>query len=128
MQVNDSSEQEARINFTTRRAAEQAFINGKYWKDHNLKFVWLTSTSSSNGTGSRECSLSVPKEPLDTDDHSEQKVGNSVNQEVTVSDGDHKASEAKNSLELMETEPGEDLHCTTSRVSSAKQSPKDNVC
>lgn len=132
VQVNDSSQQEARINFTTRRAAERAFINGKCWKDHNLKFMWLTPTNSSNATGSRERSLSAPpKEPLDTDDHSEEKLGNSVNPEETiVSDGEHKDSETKNGLELMETElgAGEDLQCTTSPVSSAKQSPEGNVC
>ncbi|TKY50463.1 Zinc finger CCCH domain-containing protein 41 [Spatholobus suberectus] len=129
VQVNDSNQQEAHITFTTRWAAERAFINGKCWKDHNLKFMWLIPTSSSNVTGSRERSLSAPTGPLDTDDHSEEKLGNNVNQEASVSDGEHKNSETKNGLELMEMEPREeDPQCTTRHVSSAKQSPEGNVC
>lgn len=127
VQVNDCSQHEARINFTNRRAAERAFINGKCWKDHDLKFMWVTPNSS-NATGSRERSLSAPREPLDTDDHAEEKLRNSGNQEAAVSDGEHKDSETKNGLELMETEPGEDIQCTTSQVSSANESPKDNIC
>lgn len=130
VQVNDSSQQEARLNFTTRGAAEQAFIKGKCWKDHNLRFMWMTPTNSGNATVSRERSLSVPpSEPLDTDSHSEEKLENSVNHhESIVPDGEHKDSETKNGLELMETEPGEDQHSTTCQVSSAKQSPERNVC
>ncbi|RDX60789.1 Zinc finger CCCH domain-containing protein 41, partial [Mucuna pruriens] len=127
VQVNDSSQQEAHITFTTRWAAERAYINGKCWKDHNLKFMWLTPTSSSNATGSRERSLSSPKEPLDTDDHSEEKLGNSVDQEAIVSDGEHENSETKNGLELVKMEPSEDPQCTTGQVSSPKQSPGGNL-
>lgn len=128
VQVNDSTQQEAHITFTTRWTAEKAFINGKSWKEHNLKFIWLTPTSSSNAIGSRERSLSAPKEPLDSDDHSEEKLENSVNQEVIVSDGEHENSETKNDLELKEMEPSEDPQCTTSQVSSSpRQSPEDNV-
>ncbi|XP_020226041.1 zinc finger CCCH domain-containing protein 41 [Cajanus cajan] len=128
VQVNDSSQQEAHLTFTTRWAAEKAFTNGKCWKDQNLKFMWLTPSSSSNATGSRERSLSAPKEPLDSDDHSEEKLGSSVNQEAIVSDGEHKNSETNNGLELMEMEPSEDPQCTTRQVSSPKQSPDGNVC
>lgn len=92
--------------------------------------MWMTPTNSGNATVSRERSLSVPpSEPLDTDSHSEEKLENSVNHhESIVPDGEHKDSETKNGLELMETEPGEDQHCTTCQVSSAKQSPERNVC
>ncbi|XP_024977717.1 zinc finger CCCH domain-containing protein 41-like isoform X2 [Cynara cardunculus var. scolymus] len=38
-----TSKASARIYFTTRHAAEKAFINGKSWKGHNLQFVWLNS-------------------------------------------------------------------------------------
>ncbi|KAI4348188.1 hypothetical protein L6164_008942 [Bauhinia variegata] len=76
MGTNDSSQSEARITFTTRQAAERAFINGKCWKDHNLIFVWVNSSNPSNDTGSREHS-SPPKEPSDTDDHPERKLRNS---------------------------------------------------
>ncbi|XP_061373486.1 zinc finger CCCH domain-containing protein 41 [Gastrolobium bilobum] len=128
VQANDCSQEEAHITFTTRRAAERAFSDGKCWKDHNLKFMWLAPTNSSNATGSRERSLSAPKEPLDTEDHSEEKLENSVNQEAIVSDGELKHSETKNGLENMEIEPGEDLQSTPRQVSSAKQSPEGNVC
>ncbi|XP_058778643.1 zinc finger CCCH domain-containing protein 41-like [Vicia villosa] len=131
VEVNDSIEQEAHLNFTTRGAAEQAFIKGKCWKDHNLKFTWLAPTNSGNGnaTVSRERSLSAPpREPLDTEGQSEEKLGNSVNHESIVSDGEHKYSETKSPSGLTKKEQDEDLQCTTSRVSSAEQSPKDNVC
>lgn len=130
VQVNDSSEQEARVNFTTRGAAEQAFTKGKCWKDHNLKFMWLTPTNSGNATVSRERSLSAPpSEPLDTTNgNSEEKSRNSANHEAIVSESEHKDSETKNGSENMKTEQDEDLQCATSQVSSAKQSPEDNVC
>lgn len=130
VQVNDSSEQEARVNFTTRGAAEQAFTKGKCWKDHNLKFMWLTPANSGNTTVSRERSLSAPpSEPLDTTNgNSEEKSRNSANHEAIVSESEHKDSETKNGSENMKTEQDEDLQCATSQVSSAKQSPEDNVC
>lgn len=130
VQVNDISQQEAHITFTTRRAAERAFINGKCWKDHNLKFTWLAPSNSSNAAGSRERSLSAPKkEPFDTDDHSEEKFESSVNQEAIVSDNEHRSSETKNGMEHMEMEPGEDLQCTPRQeVSCAKPSPENNGC
>ncbi|KAF1859839.1 hypothetical protein Lal_00028022 [Lupinus albus] len=122
VQVNDSSQQEAHIIFTTRGAAERAFINGKCWKDHSLKFMWLTPCNSSNAAGSSEHSLSAPKELSDTDDHSEGKCVSSVNQGANVVSGDeYRSYETKNCVEQMETEQGEDLHC-------AKQSPESNGC
>ena len=137
LQVDGSSQQEARIIFTTRRAAERAFINGKCWKDHNLKFMWLTPSNSSNAAGSRERSLSAPKEPLDKDNHSEEQLENSANQEATVSDeeqqnsenngSERKFSEIDNGLEHMEMDQGEDLQCTPGQ-DSAKQSPDGSVC
>lgn len=89
--VHDSSQSEARISFATRQAAERAFINGKCWKDHNLKFMWLTYSSSSNDSGGRKVSSSAPKEPIDTDDHPEDKE--LVMQEVTIS-GDKELSDS----------------------------------
>ncbi|KAI3500905.1 hypothetical protein L1887_36734 [Cichorium endivia] len=35
----------ARIYFTTRHAAEKAFLNAKNWKGHNLQFTWLNSNT-----------------------------------------------------------------------------------
>jgi len=127
VQINDSSQQEAHVTFTTRWAAERAFINGKCWNDHNLKFMWLAPTGSSNATGGRERSLCAPKEPLDSDDHSKEKLGNSVNQEVIESDGENKNSETRNGLKLMEMEPIEDPQSTTREVSSPKHSPEGSV-
>jgi RNA-binding protein 26 len=128
VQVGDSSQQEARLNFTTRGAAEQAFIKGKCWKEHNLKFMWVAPTNSGNATIRRERSLSAPpREPLDTTDgNSEENLGNS--HEAIVSDNEHKDSETKNGSEFMKTEQDEDLQCPTSQESSAKQSPKGSVC
>jgi len=126
-QTNDSSQQEAHITFTTRWAAERAFSNGKCWNEQNLKFMWLTPTISSNATGGRERSLSASKEPLDSDDHSKEKSGNSVDQEGIESNGENKNSETRNGLELVEMEPNEDPQSTT-EVSSPKQSPEGSVC
>ncbi|CAH1420628.1 unnamed protein product [Lactuca virosa] len=36
----------ARIYFTSRHAAEKAFLNGKKWKAHNLHFTWLINSNS----------------------------------------------------------------------------------
>ncbi|XP_014513821.1 zinc finger CCCH domain-containing protein 41 [Vigna radiata var. radiata] len=127
VQTNDGSQQEAHITFTTRWAAERAFINGKCWNEQNLKFMWLTPTISSNATSGRERSLSAPKEPLDSDDHSKEKLGNSVDQEVIESDGENRNSETRNGLEHVEMEPNEDPQSTT-KVSSPKQSPEGSVC
>ncbi|KAK7316464.1 hypothetical protein VNO77_35520 [Canavalia gladiata] len=128
VQVNDSSQQEPHVTFTTRWAAEKAFSNGKCWKDHNLKFMWLTHTNASNATASRERLQPAPTESFDTDDRSEEKSGNSVNQEANVSSGEHKNSETENGLEPMEMEPREDPQCTTGQVSSGKESPEGNGC
>ncbi|KAL1318909.1 hypothetical protein HN51_071189 [Arachis hypogaea] len=127
-QVNGSNQQEARIIFTTRRAAERAFVNGKCWKDHNLKFVWLTPSNSSNAAGSREHSPPAPKEPLEKDQHPEEQLENSANQEPIVSDDDPKSSEINSSSEHMEMEQGEDDLQGTPRQDSAKQSPDANAC
>ncbi|XP_054815094.1 zinc finger CCCH domain-containing protein 41 isoform X1 [Prosopis cineraria] len=144
------NQSEARISFTTRQAAERAFINGKSWKEHSLKFMWLTPSNSSS-----DRKVSNSKEPVDTDDHPEEK--DQVMQETNIS-GDKEPSDSgvksclehtddhpedyvmaeastsedeepsnsgtKNSSE--HTETGEDRQC--SQTSSAEQSPEGNVC
>lgn len=65
---HDSSQSEARIRFTTRQAAERAFVNGKKWKDHTLKFIWMTPSNSST-----DRKVSASNEHADTDDHPEEK-------------------------------------------------------
>lgn len=44
----------AEIYFTTRHAAEKAFLSGKSWKGHNLQFVWLSSSNSRKDTVTKE--------------------------------------------------------------------------
>lgn len=50
VQVDDidpsTSNVTAQIHFRTRHAAEKAFLCGKTWKGHNLRFVWLDSIDS----------------------------------------------------------------------------------
>ncbi|KAF7819541.1 zinc finger CCCH domain-containing protein 41 [Senna tora] len=156
--VHDGSQAEARICFATRQAAERAFINGKCWKEHNLKFMWLTSSNSSNDSGGKKVSPSAPKKPVETDDLP--KENDQVMQEAIIS-GDKLPldSGTKNSLEHTNDDP-EDKDCVMpeaiqsgdeepfnsgskigsehrdtgeedlqcSRVSSDEQSPEDNVC
>ncbi|KAI4350656.1 hypothetical protein L6164_005090 [Bauhinia variegata] len=102
--VDDRGQSEARITFTTRHAAERAFINGKCWKDHNLTFVWVNSSNPSNEIG-REQSPAT-KEPSDT----EGKLGNSDTQEDIISVSEEPInSETKIGLEQYLGEPSEDL-------------------
>lgn len=49
-----------RISFATRASAERAFLNGKSWQGHNLKFMWLTSSiipTSSRSSGESSSAL-----------------------------------------------------------------------
>ncbi|KAL5725468.1 hypothetical protein ACHQM5_008609 [Ranunculus cassubicifolius] len=58
----------ATITFTTRRSAEIAFVNGKGWKGHNLKFSWVVVSSITNSNGGRENSpVDTPKGTEDAD-------------------------------------------------------------
>lgn len=41
----------ARVSFTTRHSAEKAFLNGKCWQGHNLRFMWITYSNSSKNSG-----------------------------------------------------------------------------
>lgn len=64
----------ARITFTTRRTAEKAFVNGKCWQGHNLKFMWLASSTPSNDRSVKEGSPSTPKGSLNADGESGEKL------------------------------------------------------
>ncbi|KAA8530207.1 hypothetical protein F0562_004916 [Nyssa sinensis] len=75
----------ARIFFTTRRSAERAFVNGKCWQGHNLQFMWLTSSSSSNDNGGRENHPSASRGPSDANLQPAEEVASLVSQEVAVS-------------------------------------------
>ena len=117
------------ITFTTRRSAERAFVNGKCWQDHNLKFMWLTSSNSRSDSGGSENSPSTHKghsepdiQPAETysepdvqpaETYSEPDVQPAetlpsiVSEEVTASEnGDPESLEIKSGVERMEL--GED--------------------
>ncbi|XP_042498449.1 zinc finger CCCH domain-containing protein 27-like isoform X2 [Macadamia integrifolia] len=55
----------ARVIFTTRHAAERAFLNGKCWQGHSLQFAWLaTSSNFTSEPGGRENSpIPTPRAP-----------------------------------------------------------------
>ncbi|KAJ4961941.1 hypothetical protein NE237_021851 [Protea cynaroides] len=52
--LEPSAKCSARITFTTRRAAERAFLNGKCWQGHNLQLTWLAASSNSSEQVGRE--------------------------------------------------------------------------
>jgi len=106
------------ITFTTRRSAERAFVNGKCWQDHNLKFMWLTSSNSRSDSGGSENSPSTHKghsepdiQPAETysepDVQPAETLPSIVSEEVTASEnGDPESLEIKSGVERMEL--GED--------------------
>ena len=130
------------ITFTTRRSAERAFVNGKCWQDHNLKFMWLTSSNSRIDSGGRENSPSTYKghsepdvQPAETlaEGHSEtdvqpaEKLACIVSEEVSASENEESENlERKNGIEHMEL--GEDSQPDASPKSGEKESPKGDVC
>ncbi|KAL3624269.1 hypothetical protein CASFOL_033085 [Castilleja foliolosa] len=46
-----SSNVSARVSFTARHFAEKAFLHGKSWQSHKLKFMWLPSVNSGKEGG-----------------------------------------------------------------------------
>nr|GEU79947.1 zinc finger CCCH domain-containing protein 41 [Tanacetum cinerariifolium] len=52
-----TSEVSACIYFTTRHAAEKAFLSSKSWKGHNLKFVWLNLSNTKKDRVTKEAFL-----------------------------------------------------------------------
>uniref|UniRef100_A0A5B6ZEI2 Putative zinc finger CCCH domain-containing protein 41 n=1 Tax=Davidia involucrata TaxID=16924 RepID=A0A5B6ZEI2_DAVIN len=118
----------AHISFTTRRSAERAFVNGKCWQGHNLQFMWMTSSSSSNDNGGRENHPSASKGPSDANVQPAGEVPSIVSQEAVVSgNGESEILEGRESGgEHMERE--EDFQSGSSAMSCEKQSPKGDVC
>lgn len=53
----------ATIYFTSRHAAEKAFLNGKKWKAHNLHFTWLINSNSNSTTCKHHNSDSSSNQP-----------------------------------------------------------------
>ncbi|PON84245.1 Splicing factor-like protein [Trema orientale] len=121
---NGSSESEvskdcsARVSFIARRSAERAFVSGKCWQGHNLKFVWLPSSSPSNDQSGRENSPSASKEPVE-------KVEGTVSQEVVSSRNEEPEDQEKKIVEEME--PGEDSRPSLSPSSVKEESPRGNM-
>ncbi|KAJ6683749.1 hypothetical protein OIU85_007444 [Salix viminalis] len=109
------------VTFTTRRSAERAFLNGKCWQGKNLKFVWLTSSTSSNEPGNGQHS-SAPKSLVDTD-QSVETLACTDSQEASASgNGEPENSEINNgtgSVELHEV-----LQCHSASILGEAESPK----
>ena len=121
---NGSSESEvskdcsACISFIARRSAERAFVNGKCWQGHNLKFVWLPSNNPSNDQSGRENSPSASKEPGE-------KVACIVSQEIVSSSNEEPKIEEEKNVEDME--PDEDSRRSPSPTSVKEESPKGDM-
>ncbi|XVF14061.1 hypothetical protein REPUB_Repub09cG0024300 [Reevesia pubescens] len=117
------------ITYSTRRAAERAYVNGKCWQGNNLQFTWLTSSNSisSNDPSSKETSSSTAKGPLEADVQTEEKLACSVTQKAVASDdGESENSEGESFVEHMEL-PEVSEH-SPSPTSSVKESPKGDAC
>lgn len=114
------------ITFTTRRSAERAFINGKCWEGHNLKFTWLPSSISSNDRGGKENSPSTPKGLLDADIHPGEKPTSIVSQEA-ASSGTVEADYLETESGVEHLELGENSQPTPSPTSDKKESPKGEM-
>ncbi|PQQ00895.1 zinc finger CCCH domain-containing protein 41 [Prunus yedoensis var. nudiflora] len=126
-ELEASKDCSACITFTTRRSAERAFLNGKCWEGHDLKFMWLTSSISSNDRSGRENSPSTtttPKGPLIADVEPADKVTDSGSQEAAAAsgNGEPEHSERQGSVEHME--PGEYSQCSPRSTSGEKESSK----
>ena len=105
-ELEKSKDCSARITFTTRRSAERAFLNGKCWEGHDLKFMWLTSSISSNDHSGRENSPSTtPKGPLLADAQPvADKEAYIVSQEAAASGNGPEHSEQISGVEDMESD------------------------
>lgn len=115
------------ITFTARRSAERAYVNGKCWEGHDLKFMWLTSSSSRSDPGGRENSPSTQKGHLEPDDQAAEKLACIVSEEVSASEnGEPQNLLRESGVDHMEL--GEDSQPGASPKSGEKESPKGDVC
>ncbi|GMN42560.1 hypothetical protein TIFTF001_011764 [Ficus carica] len=125
-----SSETEAskdcstRVNFVTRRSAERAFINGKSWQGHNLKFTWLAPSTPSNDPIGRENSPSTSKGSSDADVKRGEKPASVVSQEVASSGSGEPKNEEKGITE--DVELGEETEQSPSPTSGKEESTRDD--
>lgn len=111
----------ARITFATRRSAEKAFLNGKCWEGCDLKFVWLTSSNSSNG-GEKSPST-TPRGALSADIQPADKLASTTSQDTSASgDAESEQSERKDGDEHMKLgEPSVPSSSPTSRVKESSK-------
>ena len=126
------------ITFTTRRSAERAFVNGKCWQDHNLKFMWLTSSNSRIDSGGRENSPSTYKGHSEPDVQPAEKIaeGHSepdVQPAETLAEG-HSEPDVQPAETLAEghsetdVQPAEKLACIVSEeVSASENEESENL-
>ncbi|KAM5581752.1 zinc finger CCCH domain-containing protein 41 [Rosa sericea] len=126
-ELDVSKECSARITFATRRSAEKAFLNGKCWEGCDLKFVWLTSSNSSNDRNGGEKSPSTtPRGPLSADVQPADKLACTTSQDAAASgDAESEHSERKGGVEHMEL--GEPSEPSSSPTSQVKESSKGNA-
>ncbi|XP_004304651.1 PREDICTED: zinc finger CCCH domain-containing protein 41 [Fragaria vesca subsp. vesca] len=114
----------ARITFATRRSAEKAFLNGKCWEGCDLKFVWLTSSNSSNG-GEKSPST-TPRAALSADIQPADKLASTTSQDTSASgDAESEQSERKDGDEHMKL--GEPSMPSSSPTSWVKESSKGDA-
>ncbi|CAL1358058.1 unnamed protein product [Linum trigynum] len=50
----------AHATFATRRSAETAFVNGKTWQGHDLRFTWMASSSTSTNNPRSKATTPLP--------------------------------------------------------------------
>lgn len=117
----------ARITFAARRSAERAFVNGKCWQGHNLKFMWLTSSNSRSDLGVRENSPSTQKGHSEPDAQAAEKFACIVSEEVSASENGEPQNQVRESC-VDHMELGEDSEPGASPMSGEKELPKGNVC
>ena len=115
------------IIYSTSHLAERAYVNGKCWQGNNLQFTWLTSSNSSDDPSSKETSSSTPKEPLEADVQTDEKLACRVSLYVCASDnGETQNSDGERFVEHMEL--AEVSEHSPSPTSSVKESPKGDTC
>lgn len=124
-----TSNTSARVDFATRHSAESAFLNGKCWKGHNMKFVWLTScNSNNNNTGKENPSSSSSKVSSDANVEPGGEVVSTGSQKPTIStDGESEVSERRETG-IGHVVPDEELDSSTTAMSSENKSPEHLAC
>ncbi|XP_059670116.1 zinc finger CCCH domain-containing protein 41-like [Cornus florida] len=115
----------ALISFTTRRSAERAFVDAKCWQGHNLQFIWLASSHSSN-VSVKENPSSASKGPSDGNVQPTCEVASTITQELALSGNAESESLDRRDGDHMERD--EDLQSCLSEMSFEKQPPKGDVC